>query len=231
LRSEAAGKGDSHVETARADAPGRTAAGPARLAIVGFPLLTAAVLALASPAYPVDDVPGWQNTRWGMTMSEVRKSVESLGLPLAPLPAPYARALGADAPFKTSVEIAGGHYDAIFLFAEETQRLGRVLIRTVDFSRQHALALHDALLRALTERYGEPGETDSRGSVASLTRWTFKTTTVVLSRYTDMTVPGNPVTQVMVTYAPTAAAAQDPKDKLLGLGLLRALGEFGRGSR
>jgi hypothetical protein len=198
--------------------------------ILGF-LLIAAVLGITSPAYPVDDVLGWQNTKWGMTESEVKRSIESLGLPLTLLPASYARSLDAGAPFKTTVEIEGSHYDAIFLFPNDAQRLGRVLIRTLDFSREHALQLHGSLMRALKAMYGQPGETASQGSMASLTRWTFKTTTVILSMYTDTTVRGHAVTQVAVVYVPTAAAAEDPKDKLLGLGLLRALGEVGLRAR
>ena len=193
-------------------------------------LAMAAVLAIASPARPVDDVPGWQNTRWGMTAAEVQGAVALRGLTLVPLPAPYGRVLGADAPFKTSVEIAGAHYDAIFLFSAETQRLDRILIRTVDFSREHAHTLHDALLRTLTEQYGRPGETESQGPTGTLTKWTFRTTTVVLGMYTDTTVRGNHVTQVALVYAPTATASESPRDKLLGLGLLRALGAPGRSS-
>jgi hypothetical protein len=193
--------------------------------------LVGAVLAPMSGAHPADDVLGWQTTRWGMTPSEVKGSIESLKLPATSLPRPYGRALGADAPFQTSVEIAGNHYDAIFLFSEGTHRLDRVLVRTVDFSREHALALHDSLLGALTEQYGRPGETESRGTTATLTRWTFRTTTVTLTMHTDTAVPGNPVTHLGIIYAPTATASEDPKDKLLGLGLLRALGEIGHGAR
>ncbi len=78
--------------------------------MVGF-LAIAAVLAIAPPAPALDDVPGWQNTNWGMTELEVKGSLESLGLPLTPLPPPYGRSLRADAPFKTTVEIAGGRVD------------------------------------------------------------------------------------------------------------------------
>jgi hypothetical protein len=204
--------------------------GAARPLILGV-FLVAAVLSPTSGAHPLDDVLGWQNTRWGMTPSEVSRSIESLKLSVTPLPPPYARALGADAPFKTSVEIAGSHYDAIFLFSADTQRLDRVLVRTLDFSREHALALHGRLLRALTEQYGPPGETESGGTTASLTRWTFRTTTVILTMHTDTPVPGNPVTQLAIMYAPTATAPEDAKDKLLGLGLLRALGEVGHSAR
>jgi hypothetical protein len=203
---------------------------PTRQTMVGL-LAIAAVLAIAPSADALDDVRGWQNTNWGMTELEVKRSLESLGLPLTALPPPNNRLLGADAPFKTTVEIAGDHYDAIFLFSADTHQLGRVLLRTVDFSRSHALKLHNSLLRALTEQYGRPGETESQGSAASLTKWAFKTTTVVLSMYTDMAMPGNHVTHVAVVYAPTPTASTDPMHTLMGLGLLQALREIGRNSR
>ncbi|HXJ83019.1 MAG TPA: hypothetical protein VMS64_30565 [Candidatus Methylomirabilis sp.] len=192
-------------------------------------LLIAIVLSVSSPAYSLDDLLGWQTTRWGMTEEEVRGLLKSHGSPLTPLPVIYGRWLEADAPFSTTVEMAGSYYDAIFMFSKDTRRLGRVMIRTVDFSHEHALSLHDNLLRALTENYGRPTET--QGGTASLTKWIFKTTTVVLSLYTETAVPRNPITQVVVIYAPSLAAAEDPRDKLLGLGLLRALGEAGRSAR
>jgi hypothetical protein len=210
--------------------PEGATAGPTTRVILGLLLLFSALLASASSAYPLDDVLGWRNTRWGMTEADVKGSLDTLGLPLTPLPPPYGRALGADAPFKTTVEIAGSHYDAIFVFPDDTRRLGRVLIRTVTFSRHRALELHSTLARVLTEQLGPPGETESQGSIASLTRWMFKTTSVVLSMDTDTAVPGNHVTHLAVVYAPTTTMSDDTKDKLLGLGILRALGEVGRGT-
>jgi hypothetical protein len=194
-------------------------------------LLVAAALALPGPAYPLDDVPGWQTTRWGMTESQVKRSVESLGLEVTPLPGPHGKSLEAGTPFKTTVEIDGSDYDVIFQFSGETHRLGRISIRTLDFSREHALTFYNSLRRTLTEDYGSPGETQSRGTVASTTEWAFKTTTVVLSMHTDTGARAPHLSQVSVTYSPTAAAPMDTKDKLLGLGLLRALGEAGRSLR
>jgi hypothetical protein len=215
------------MQPVRADSPDRRIVGRTRRAGCGL-LLVAAIAVTSSLADAVDDLPGWQNTRWGMTETEVTRT---LGAPLTTLPASLARSLDAVAALTTSVEMAGSHYDAILLFPDDTRRLGRVLIRTLDYSREHALMLHATLQRALTRQYGPPGETESGGSTASLERWTFKTTTVVLSMYTDTSLPGRHVTQVAVTYAPTATAPQDAKDKLLGLGLLRALSESGLGAQ
>lgn len=212
----------------RADSREGVRVGATSQVILGL-LLIAVVPGISSPAYALDDVLGWQNTKWGMTEAEVKGRLESLGLPLIPLPAFYGRVLGAVAPFKTTVEMAGNHYDGIFLFPDDTPGLGRVLISTVDFSREHALTLHANLLRALTEKYGRPGMTELQGSMTSQT-WVFKTTTVILSMYTDSALRNNHATHVAVIYVPTAAAAEDTKRKLLGLGLLRALGEVGRSS-
>jgi hypothetical protein len=201
-----------------------------RRAVVSF-LFLAAALAIGSPAYPLDDVSGWQATRWGMTETDVKGVLKSLGLSLDPLPASYGRLLDGHAPFKTSVEMAGSHYDAIFLFTSDTRRLNRVVVCTLDFSREHALKLHDTLLLALTDTYGRPGETESLGGMATRTRWIFKTTTVVLNLYTDTTAATHHVTQVSVAYAPSEAGRQDVREKLLGLALLRALGELSRSAR
>jgi hypothetical protein len=193
-------------------------------------LSIAIVLAAWWPACAADDVPGWQNTRWGMTETEVKRALESIGLSLAALPAPLARSLGVRTALTTTVEMEGNYYDAILLFPDDA-RLGQVLVRTLDYSRKHALTLHGKLRHALVAKYGQPGESESSSTTASLARWTFKTTTVVLSMYTDTPTPARQVSQLAVLYAPTATVPEDPRDKLLGLGLLRALGEISRSAR
>ncbi len=193
--------------------------------------LIAAMLALPGPAFGLHDVQGWQNTRWGMTESEVERAVESRGLEVTPVPGPDRGTLETRTPFKTTVELGGSDCDVIFQFPGETGRLGRVVIRTLDFSRDHALEFYKSLLRTLAAEYGPPSETESRGTVASTTRWAFKTTTVILSMYTDAGARAPHVSQVSVTYTPTVEAPVNAKDKLLGLGLLRALGEAGRSTR
>jgi hypothetical protein len=197
--------------------------------IVAVSLIVAALLVVPVPAYPLDNVLGWQNTRWGMTESEVKGSVESSGLRLVSLAGPDGRPLDAGSPFKTNIRIDGSDYDVIFQFPDEARHLGRVVVRTLDFSREHALTLHNSLLRALTETYGLPAETDSRGTLASMTKWTFRITTVLLGMYTDTGTRGPHATKVSITYASTAEPHQSIKDKILFLGLLRALGEAGRG--
>jgi hypothetical protein len=98
------------------------------------------------------------------------------------------------------------------------------VIGTLDDSREHAVKLYGSLLRSLTGRYGLPGATESRGSVAS--RWTFKTTSIALRLDTDVTARGPRHTQVSIAYSPTAAPDQrQPQDKFLMMGLLRLLGE------
>ncbi len=109
-----------------------------------------------------------------------------------------------------------------FYFLDEPRHLGRVQVGGLDTSREDALKRHGALLRTLTERYGMPSETDSRGTHLSMTRWAFKTTTIALNMYSD-TATRSRATQVAVTYSPTGSR-EDDREKILGLGLLRLLG-------
>ncbi len=212
----------------KAQSRGGVSSGRMTRAMGGSLLVAAVALGLPGPAYPLDDVPGWRTTRWGMTEAEVRRSVESLGLRVTALPGPRGGSLEPETPFQTTIQIDGSNYDVIFQFLEETHRLGHIVIRTLEFSRERALASYGDLLRTFTEDYGAPTGTESRGTVASTAKWVFKTTTVVLTVYTDAAARAPHVSQVSVTYSPTATAPLDAKEKLLGLGLLRALGETGR---
>jgi hypothetical protein len=190
-------------------------------------LVLAIALGPAVSAQAVDDVLGWKNTTWSMTEPDVRRSVEALGLRLTTVPASAARVQGGEGPFKTVVGVEGRECDVTFRFSSDTRRLERVVVCGLAFSREHALKLHGGVLRALTEAYGAPSEAEARGALVSVTRWSFTTTTVTLSMYTDTATPGHRPTQVSLTYAPTPRRTAD-KDKLLALGLFRLLGEAWR---
>jgi hypothetical protein len=184
--------------------------------------LVAILLGSTVPASALEDVRGWRNTRWGMTEPEVRRSVGALGLALRVTPADAGLAALAEIPFKTKVDIEGSEYPVAFYFLDEPRHLGRVQMGGLDTSREDALKQHGSLLRTLTDRYGAPSDTDSRGTHLSMTRWAFKTTTIALNMYTDTGTRGR-ATQVAVTYSPTVSR-EDDRDKILGLGLLRLLG-------
>ena len=116
----------------------------------------------------------------------------------------------------------GSEYDVAFHFLDDPRQLGRVQLGGQDAPREDALRRHGSLLRMLTERLGVPTETDSRGTLLSMTRWTFKTTTIALNMYTDTGARGRS-TQVGLVYAPTAQRGED-REKVLGFGLLQLFG-------
>ena len=185
-------------------------------------LVLAATLAVTVPAQALQDVRGWRNTTWKMSESEVKRSVVALGLVVTPAPA--SPAPPAEVPFTTKVDIDGSEYDVVFHFLDDTRQLGRVQVGGQDAPRDNALRRHASLLRTLTDQLGAPSETDSRGALLSMTRWTFRTTTIALNMYTD-TGARDRSSQVAVTYSPTAQRAED-RGKVLGFGLLQFLGGF-----
>ena len=185
-------------------------------------LILAATLAVTMPAQALQDVRGWRNTAWKMSESEVKRSVNALGLVVTPTPA--SPSPPAEVPFTTKVDIDGSEYEVAFHFLDDSHQLGRVQVGGQDAPREDGLRRHASLLRTLTERLGAPSETDSRGPLLSMTRWTFKTTTIALNMYTD-TGARDRSTQVAVTYSPTAQRAED-REKVLGFGLLQLLGGF-----
>jgi hypothetical protein len=185
-------------------------------------LVLAATLAVTMPAEALEDVPGWRNTTWKMNESEVKRSVRALGLVVTPAPASLWPLPPAELPFKTKVDIDGSEYDVAFHFLDDPRQLGRVQVGGQDSPREDALRRHGNLLRVLTDRLGAPSEADARGALLSMTRWTFKTTTISLNMYTDTGARAR-LTQVGITYSPTAQGAED-REKVLGFGLLQLLG-------
>ena len=190
--------------------------------LVRVALVLAVTHAVTMPAHAIEDVRGWRNTTWKMSESEVKRSVAALGLVMTPSPGSPGPMPAPEVPFRTKVDIDGSEYDVAFHFLDDPRQLGRVQVGGHDTPRDDALRRHASLLRALTERLGAPSETDARGPLLSMTRWTFKTTTIALSMYTD-TGARERSSQVAVTYSPTAQRAED-RDKILGFGLLPFLG-------
>ena len=190
--------------------------------LVRVTVVLAAALAVTMPAQALQDVRGWRNTSWKMSESEVKRSVAALGLVVTPAPA--SPSPPAEVPFTTKVDIDGSEYEVAFHFLDDSRQLGRVQVGGQDVPREDALRRHGSLLRTLTDQLGAPTETDSRGALLSMTRWTFKTTTIALNMYTD-TGARDRSTQVAVTYSPTAQRVED-RGKVLGFGLLQFLGGF-----
>jgi hypothetical protein len=137
-------------------------------------------LAFTSPVLALDDVPGWQSLRWGMTEIEARRSLESTGYRVVP----PTKGKGEDRwsgpnqeggyiPFKTNLNIAGDGYEVILLFHDSTRRLGGVTLEGRS-PGQFLEEQHARMLKLLTEKYGVPQST------GVTMRWTFKTTTIKL---------------------------------------------------
>lgn len=157
-------------------------------AIVLFSLITV----VAS----VDDVPGWQGARWGMTEEEVRAALEAGGFSLAPVTGTYTNAY---VPFKTSIRIGIHDYEVLLQFSIETRRLNQVVLRTSSgraFLRKAFSELQDLL----TEKYGPAAP------VGDKREWRFKTTIIELSALDFAGI-------ISVRYYPASEFKSD-KDKL-----------------
>lgn len=109
------------------------------------------LLLWSSPAGALDDLPGWNGTRWGMTAEELRAA---LGGRLSDLPGRWVYG-GAYAELAVEdVEIGGLTFIAYLQMNAETDRLQQVLLerrRTGAVPRAFA-----QVIDALTERYGSP---------------------------------------------------------------------------
>jgi len=170
--------------------------------VIRVSVVVALAAASLGAAAPHDDVAGWQSLRWRMTETEVRRSVEALGLTVISASGVNETVL------RTATRIGGVDCEVVFNFSDDARGLDRVRVRVVDTSREKALAAHAALLRSLTDSYGPPTERLAHGTVSSIARWGFKTTTIDLSLYTDAGVRGHR-TLVTLAYVPTAAGTEE----------------------
>ena len=193
---------------------------------LGTLLMLAALVVVPASTPALDDVLGWEGTTWGMTESEVAKALEAHGFHLISVRAPLGGPLARTIRFRTSAEIGGHTYDVAVQFLDRTRRLDGVLIGALDPSREHALNLYARLRRTLAARYGPPSDAESRGSLTTSARWTFKTTIIALSLDTGAGVSGHPLTQVSLLYGPNTEPDQrHAKDKGRVLALLKLLSE------
>lgn len=209
--------------------PGGKAMRTGATCFIGILVIVASLVAAPVPAYSLDDVVGWEGTAWGMTESEVTKSMASRGFNPVAGPRRLGGPSEGDIPLQTKVDIDGNTYDVAFRFSDRTRGLTAVLIGTVAGSPDHAVALHDSLLRALTAQYGPASGAESRHSTTSLTRWIFKTTTIALHRDTGTAVRGRHLSQVSIVYLPTTRSDQREPDE--GILLLLMLQMLGKGRR
>jgi hypothetical protein len=199
------------------------------MCFIGSLVIVASLVAAPMPAYSLDDIVGWEGTTWGMTESEVTKSMVSRGFNPVAGPPRHGGPFEGDIPLRRKVDIDGNTYDVAFRFSDRTRGLTEVLIGTVTDSPDHAVVLHDSLLHALTAQYGPATGTESRHGTTSLTRWIFKTTTIALHRDTGTAVRGRHLSQVSIVYLPTTRSDQREPDE--GILLLLMLQMLGKGRR
>ena len=208
--------------------PGGNAMRTGATCFIAILVIIASLVAAPVPGYSLDDVVGWEGTAWGMTESEVTKSMASRGFHPVAGPPRLGGPSEGPIPLQTKVDIDGNTYDVAFRFSDRTRGLTEVLIGTVAGSPDHAVALHDSLLRALTAQYGPATGAESRLSTTSLTRWMFKTTTIVLHRDTGTDVRGRRLSHVSIAYLPTRSDQREPDE---GIPLLLMLQMLGKGRR
>jgi hypothetical protein len=138
----------------------------------------------------VHDVPGWQNTRWGM---DSKKIIAAVGPELREVPRQQW------GPFYSEIsipEVKIGAYTFLVAFQmDEGDRLAQVLIRhhTEDGESDAAFG---AAKSQLSERFGPP----EREGTADEFHWSFPTTTISLSMIRGSLLSS----MVFITFAPTA---------------------------
>ncbi|MEX2454264.1 MAG: hypothetical protein WD470_06145 [Rhodospirillaceae bacterium] len=139
------------------------------------------LLAQAAPSHA--DLPGWGDTRWGMSRDDLARS---LGDALRPL----GGRLSYDGAYAThgvdGVAVGGVPFRAVFQMAEETDGLVQVLLQPEGKQPPESFLrpVHDALRDAL----GEPARAcvtpgTGGGPLSIEILWRFPTTTVHLSMF------------------------------------------------
>jgi len=153
-----------------------------RLALVP----TTALLLLLSPlpAAALDDLLGWQSTRWGMTDTQVKAAVHGDGFQtFPPPPRSYIKTNGT---FVAGMNIGRSRCEVFFTYG--AGRLNHVTVSCPATPDPYA-----RLRDRLTQRYGSPSRQDTRRQ-----EWKFPTTAVVLDgRSTHRTVT--------IDYSPAAS--------------------------
>ena len=136
-------------------------------------------LAASAPA----DLAGWDETRWGMSESELARVLARRSVRLAAALDYKEFVVRATVP---GLRLAGRPFVALLQLDRRTERLAQVLLRyRGDFPMlSDFVALRDLLAKDLGPPAERRAETDYRGSIPSFwieAGWTFPTTAVVLA--------------------------------------------------
>jgi len=135
--------------------------------------VTLAVLTMAQAEQKPQDILGWRDARWGMTMDEVRNAC----------PEVQSVRDKKDLLVISNLDIAGSSFEAKFVFSTDTKLLRNILLTITDpnaTSRGMGCAPFDRVTAALMEKYGQPASTVSNENGKKVT-WLFPSTTIYLS--------------------------------------------------
>jgi hypothetical protein len=154
----------------------------------------ALLVIIAVPATALEDVAGWQMTKWGMSEPEVKAAMPD-GLRDVSPPTKY---VGAYAPLASEFRIDRFHFAVVLQFADDSRRLRQVLITADDASLDRWALARDLLI----EKYGPPRQ--QRGDKIV---WLFPSTVIELARSTD------PILRLTTIRYYPAAAVKDDKGK------------------
>lgn len=94
--------------------PGGNAMRTGATCFIAILVIIASLVAAPVPGYSLDDVVGWQGTAWGMTESEVTKSMASRGFHPVAGPPRLGGSSQDPIPLQTKVDIDGNTYESRF---------------------------------------------------------------------------------------------------------------------
>jgi hypothetical protein len=124
----------------------------------------------------MDDLPGWQQTRWGMTESEIIEAVGSERLHRIPKEVGnnwYAELI------IQNVDIGRFSFDITFQMANDNGRLQQVMIRHEAPPDKEPTEQFRSTMQILSERFGQP----KRFGTSDTWAWSFPTTTIYLDTF------------------------------------------------
>jgi len=169
-------------------------------------ILTLLLFVLSGYSQKIDDVPGWQEARWGMTEEELKSTFKDLRK-LDKRENFFDGDQYADYQI-TDYVIEERKYNVFFLMGKESGKLATVLVKLKEPpAGAIQKVLFDGLESLLTRKYGKPTyeKNDPDSVVPSLKRqWAFPTTTIELnylsSRY---------LTMISIKYFPSKSSDLD----------------------
>lgn len=124
----------------------------------------------------MNDVLGWQNTRWGMTADEI---ISAVGLDrLRQIPLETGKDWYAELAIP-DVDIGRNAFDITFQMSSETDRLKQVLIRHEDATNRPQEMQFQETLEIIAEKFGQP----ARIGTSNEWMWEFPTTTIFLEAF------------------------------------------------